>query len=112
MSFYARCFETELQMMPFLRGEKPTATDDRIMHAALMRGQQALLMASDTAPGDFKQGNNVWLNVQCETVDEIERLFSALGEGGHRPDAAARCILGLEVRYARGSVWHELDVQL
>jgi hypothetical protein len=39
-------------------------------------------MASDTTPGDFKQGNNVWLNVQCESIGEFERLFSALGEGG------------------------------
>jgi PhnB protein len=39
-------------------------------------------MASDTAPGDYKQGNNVWLNVQCESVDEIERLFNAVGDGG------------------------------
>jgi PhnB protein len=82
MSFYARCFETELQMVPFPPGDKPTASEERIMHAALVRGGEAILMASDTAPGDFKQGNNVWLNVQCETVEEIERLFSALGEGG------------------------------
>jgi PhnB protein len=84
MSFYARCFETELQMMPFsqMPGEAPKDVEDRIMHAALMRGQEAVLMASDTAPGDYKQGNNLWLNVQCESVDEIERLFNAVGEGG------------------------------
>jgi len=84
MSFYARCFEADLDMMPFPQtpGENPKGADDRVMHAALRREQEAILMASDTAPGDFKQGNNVWLNVQCESLDEIERLFNALGEGG------------------------------
>src|SRR5215204_4102165 len=82
MSFYARCFEADLDMMPFPQtpGENPKGADDRVMHAALRREQEAILMASDTAPGDFKQGNNVWLNVQCESLDEIERLFNALGE--------------------------------
>ena len=27
-------------------------------------------------------GNNVWVNQDCKSVDEIERLFAALARGG------------------------------
>lgn len=52
------------------------------MHAALAKGPAMILMASDTAPGELHSGNNFWLNIQCDSLDEIERLFGALGEGG------------------------------
>jgi PhnB protein len=42
-----------------------------------------LLMASDTMPGmPFTQGNNIWVNVECDGVPEIEALFKAFSEGG------------------------------
>jgi PhnB protein len=52
------------------------------MHASLTNGN-AVLMASDTMPGmTFTPGNNVINNVDCESVDEIERVFAAMSEGG------------------------------
>jgi PhnB protein len=48
-----------------------------------MRKGGAFLMASDTLPGmPFRQGNNFAINIECENIPEIERLFTALGEGG------------------------------
>ena len=84
MSFYAQCFGANLDVMPFseMPGTRPEGTEHRVMHAAISKGGSVLLMASDTAPGDFTQGNNFWLNVQCDTTDELERLFTVLGEGG------------------------------
>ena len=42
-----------------------------------------MLMASDTMPGmPYTQGNNVYVNVDCESVAEIERIFAAMSEGG------------------------------
>jgi PhnB protein len=84
MSFYARCFGAKLEVMPFseMPGDVPKGTENRVMHSALHNGSAVILMASDTVPGEFKQGNNCWLNVNCESLGEIERLFAALGEGG------------------------------
>jgi PhnB protein len=30
----------------------------------------------------FAKGNNVWININCESDEEIERFFKALGAGG------------------------------
>jgi PhnB protein len=52
------------------------------MHAALKKGP-VMLMASDTMPGQpFKMGDNVHVNIDCDSVEEIERLFKAFSEGG------------------------------
>ena len=52
------------------------------MHARLTKGQ-AVLMASDTTPGmPYQQGNNFSININCESLAEIERLFTAFSEKG------------------------------
>ena len=53
-----------------------------IAHASLTK-EAPILMASDAMPGmPFTQGNNFWVNINCESLPEIERLFTALGEKG------------------------------
>jgi PhnB protein len=86
MTFYAKAFGAELQIMPFSdmpdMPEAAKSAKDRVMHARLAKGS-TLLMASDTMPGHpFQQGNNFSISVQCESVQEIDKLFAALGEKG------------------------------
>jgi PhnB protein len=84
MKFYERCLGGELHMMPFseVPGDHPKEAKDRIMHARLAKGSISL-MASDTMPGPpLTLGNNVDLCVDCESLQEIEKLFAALGENG------------------------------
>lgn len=84
MTFYGRCLEAEAHMMPFSETNMdfPKEAKDRIMHANLSKGP-ATLMASDTMPGmPFKQGNNFSVCISCESLQEIEKLFTALGENG------------------------------
>lgn len=84
VQFYEKCLGAELQMMPFSEGkfDFPAEAKDRIMHAKLTKGN-AVLMASDAMPGmPFRQGNNFSVTVSCESLQEIERLFAALGEKG------------------------------
>jgi PhnB protein len=85
MQFYAKCLGAELQMTPFsdVPGNPAPAAKDRIVHARLTKGTSALLLASDTQPGmPLQQGNNFSVSVQCESVQEIDKLFAALGENG------------------------------
>jgi PhnB protein len=85
MTFYQQCLGTDLELTPFPDAEGKPQTDPRagIMHARLTRGSQPLLMASDTPPGSsVRAGNNFSVSVDCETLEEIERVFSALGKGG------------------------------
>ncbi len=84
MTFYGNCLGADLHAMPFsdMPGNVPAQAKDRIMHARLIKGT-TLLMASDSMPGmPFQQGNNFSVSVECESLEEIERLFAAIGENG------------------------------
>jgi PhnB protein len=84
MTFYQKCLGADLQMMPFsdMPGGSPEGAKDRIMHARLTKGA-AVLMASDNMPSmPFQQGNNFSIALQCESPQEVDRCFAALGEKG------------------------------
>ena len=84
MTFYQKCFGADLQLIKFsdMPGNVPPEAKDRIAHARLAKGV-TVLMASDNMPGmTFNPGDNFFVSVQCETVQETDQLFSALGEKG------------------------------
>jgi PhnB protein len=85
MKFYARCLQAELSMLPFSEapGDFPKEAKNRAMHARLTSAGSPILMASDTMPGmPYRQGTNFSISVDCESIEEIERVFSSLGENG------------------------------
>ena len=92
--FYKSVFGTEyigkiarMGEVPALPGQPPIADADRnlVMHIALPLLGNVVLMGTD-APESMgftvKQGNNVHINLQPDTRNEAERLFTALSEGG------------------------------
>ncbi len=84
MTFYQRCLGAELALQTFGEApmDSPPGAENRVMHARLAKGAAAI-MASDTMPGmPLTQGNNFSITIECESVAEAERLYSALGEGG------------------------------
>lgn len=84
MTFYQECLGAELQVMPFSEApcNIPPEAKDRVMHARLAKGP-AVLMASDTMPGmPFQQGSNFSVSLNCESLQETERIFTALGKDG------------------------------
>mgnify|MGYP001606442112 CR=1 FL=1 len=84
MTFYHECLGGDLYIMTFGEAHAPCgpADKDRIMHARLRVGD-ATIMASDTMPGmAFTPGNNFNVSVECETDEEVDTLFNALGKGG------------------------------
>jgi PhnB protein len=83
MTFYQQCLGGELSIQTFgdVKAPGPPGSENRVMHARITNGA-ALLMASDTMPGmQFTPGNNVHINVDCEDVPQIERLFAAFSDG-------------------------------
>jgi PhnB protein len=89
MEFYKSCFGGELTMSRYADGPEGAGRAEgegkpdleRIMHACLTGGD-ASLMASDNPMGAPKAGDNVSLSLHCETMEDIQRLFAALSEGG------------------------------
>jgi PhnB protein len=64
-------------------GDKmPPEYKDRLMHANFKKGDLKF-MASDGPPGyENKQGNNVTLALHGDSIDELEKAFTGLSEGG------------------------------
>jgi PhnB protein len=84
MEFYKRCFEGELFLLPYAEApvEFRKGTETRIMHSTLTKGSP-ILMAADIMPGTpWQAGNNFSVSVHPESLEETERLFIALSEGG------------------------------
>lgn len=81
MTFYQACLGGDLQIQSFGDTNMP-GDPNRTMHSHLTSGPTAI-MASDTMPGmSLQKGNNTFLCIDTDNVDELERLFSALSAGG------------------------------
>jgi PhnB protein len=86
IEFYKKCFGGELTLMTY--GQAPGACadfpecKDWIIHARITT-KSFVLMASDTRPDlPVVRGNNSFISIECENIQEIEKLFKALGEKG------------------------------
>lgn len=83
MEFYAKCLGAELHAMKYSDApNSPQGDGDKIMHAAITKGTTNLMASDWAAPVPFERGNNFSLCVNCDSREEIERLFSAFGENG------------------------------
>ena len=86
MEFYAKCLDGALYLSTYAQAPDcsnlPKEYKDWIIHARLTIKTQ-VLMASDTRPGmPVKQGDNFFVSVNCESVEETEKIFKALGAKG------------------------------
>jgi PhnB protein len=84
MKFYAKVLGGKIEAM-MTYGDSPAGPHNppemahKIIHSRLVVGD-AVLMASDGPHSETRQGFAVTL--QVDTIAEVDRLFSALGEGG------------------------------
>jgi PhnB protein len=84
---YQQIFGGELVLltmadMPADAGPPPSANPGLIMHAALMHGDE-LLMGADDPTGSFDgRVDGMCVNCSRPGVDEAQRLFAALSDGG------------------------------
>ncbi len=84
--FYARCLDGRMKFMmtnaetPMAK-ETPPDQQDRIMHATLVFGDQAL-MGSDAPPEWYSKSEGFSVSISVEEPAEAERIFTALSENG------------------------------
>jgi PhnB protein len=85
MNFYKDCFGGKLEMSTI--GSTPMASEmgadkqDYIMHSTLTKDDW-VLMGSDMFQDKAVIGDNVGITYQCESDEEIKRLFEKLAEDG------------------------------
>jgi PhnB protein len=85
MTFYQQSLGGELLINPFPDASGQPSTDPaaRVMHAQLQGKGAPILMASDTPqPGVLQRGDNFSMSIDCDSREEIERLFSELSQKG------------------------------
>jgi PhnB protein len=86
MTFYKECLGGELNMMSV--GESPVAAQlpasarHHIMHAALTRGDIALMASDMMGSGELVRGNGITLMLNCSSAEEINTFFNRLSAGG------------------------------
>ena len=86
LTHYQEIFGGELVLLPMSdmpadQGPVAPGQADLIMHAALKFGDN-LLMASDDPTGDGGPVKGMAVNYTVADVDEAERVFKALADGG------------------------------
>lgn len=85
MSFYKERIGGDLFFLPIagspLEQQCPAAMKDHIAHASLTKNG-FVLMATDMGPGEYRQGNNMAVSVNCSSEEEINMFYSRLSEGG------------------------------
>lgn len=87
MAFYKDCIGGELTMQTVGEtpacNEMPAEAKNSIMHAALMRDGEILLMASDNLMGsEYIHGTTTSLALNCRSEEEINSFFKKLSNGG------------------------------
>lgn len=83
MDFYAKALGGELYSMRYSEApEPPKGGGDRVMHARVS-GRFGAVMASDVPEGmPVTKGNNFFINIACESREEVDRVFNAMKDGG------------------------------
>ena len=64
-----------------MAGQAPAGWSDKIMHGSLTLGGQTL-MGADVAPDQYEQPKGFSLSLQLSSIDDAERIFSALAQDG------------------------------
>jgi len=87
MNFYKETIGGELSLMPVegspMEAQCGEAMKGMILHSSLIKDGTLLLMATDmTPPGEKPTGSNIALSLNCDSEEEINRLFKTFSEAG------------------------------
>eukprot|EP00898_Chlorokybus_atmophyticus_P002356 jgi/Chlat1/3120/Chrsp21S03347 len=84
--FYERCLGGKATLMTHksapIDTQVPPEWENKIMHAALMVGNEAVLMGGDPPPSHYTKPQGFCVNLSVDKAEEAEKLFQALSEGG------------------------------
>jgi PhnB protein len=87
MTFYQQVLGGKLDVMTYGQSDPkaPAEDKDKVIHARLENGP-TVIMASDQGKGyTVKDGDDVWLSLQCGPAKEVDELYAKLSAGGQTP---------------------------
>lgn len=85
--FYKTVFGGEFSMVSRMKDAPgmpiPPGQEEKIMHIALPLKSGQVLMASDNCnAASFKKGNDYYISIHADSVEEGQKLYDALVAGG------------------------------
>lgn len=85
MEFYRRSLGGELEVMTYEGSEVPHTDEEKdfVMHATLVTGPLVIMGADHTGSKKPVSADTVHLSIDCESEEEINRLFGNMSAGGH-----------------------------
>jgi len=85
MTFYKDCLGGEITIQTIgetpMAKEMPADKQNLVMHAMVKKGDLEFY-AADMMRDPLKMGENVSLCLNCDSEEEIRKLFAAFGQGG------------------------------
>ena len=87
MTFYQEVLGGNLDISTYGQADPSSAAEDKdkVIHARLESGS-TVIMASDSGKGHpVKDGDDVWLSLQCGPASEVDAIYAKLGAGGQSP---------------------------
>lgn len=86
MTFYKECLDADLDLSPVegspAEKDMPEAFRDHIMHAVLQKNNCRIMASDDLTGGTTAQGESVWLSIDCESAEEVEKYYNRISGGG------------------------------
>ncbi len=85
LNFYKEAFDGEIFQLGRY-GESPMETaeefKDKIMHARLKFGDTLIMFSDMMGEKDADAGNMISLSIECNSIDQLEKVFSKMSAGG------------------------------
>jgi PhnB protein len=86
-NFYKSIFGGEFGMVMRMKDAQgmpvPEGQEEKIMHISLPLKSGQVLMASDNCnDATFRTGNNYYISIHADSIEEGQQLFDALAAGG------------------------------
>lgn len=85
LNFYKDALGAEVLHVSYMgdgQMEVPESVRGKVMHARMKIGENELYMSDNFDPSVVKQGNNVSLSLQTDTLSQTENLFEKLSADG------------------------------
>jgi PhnB protein len=85
LNFYKGALGAEVLHVSYMgdgQMEVPESVRGKVMHARMKIGENELYMSDNFDPSVVKQGNNVSLSLQTDTLSQTENLFEKLSADG------------------------------
>lgn len=89
MNFYAKAFDTQIahiqrfgDMPPSEEYPVSDAEKNLVMHSSIEVNGQTLMASDSGRNHKVVVGSNVTININCQSMEEIQRLYANLSEGG------------------------------